>query len=119
MKIPRYGKLSARLRELGLSQTDLAYALRLSPGAISQRMQGTEGVYGLHRLRLSAGIHRRRRLQHRDPAGLLRDRKAWRFCRIRFRGTHRTGSGGSAQYHGRPRPNDGADQPAAPRRPRL
>ena len=40
MKIPRYGKLSARLRELGLSQTDLAYALRLSPGAISQRMQG-------------------------------------------------------------------------------
>lgn len=41
----------------------------------------TEGVYGLHRLRLSAGIHRRRRLQHRDPAGLLRDRKAWRFCR--------------------------------------
>ena len=29
MKIPRYGKLSARLRELGLSQTDLAYALRL------------------------------------------------------------------------------------------
>ena len=40
MKIPRYGKLSARLRDLGLSQTDLAYALRLSPGAISQRMQG-------------------------------------------------------------------------------
>ena len=40
MKMPRYGKLSARLRELGLSQTDLAYALRLSPGAISQRMQG-------------------------------------------------------------------------------
>ena len=40
MKIPRYGKLSARLRELGLSQTDLAYALCLSPGAISQRMQG-------------------------------------------------------------------------------
>lgn len=40
MKIPRYGKLSARLRELGLSQTDLAYALRLSPGAVSQRMSG-------------------------------------------------------------------------------
>ena len=40
MKIPRYGKLSARLRELGLSHTDLAYALCLSPGAISQRMQG-------------------------------------------------------------------------------
>ena len=35
MKIPRYGKLSARLRELGLSQNDLAYALRLSPGAIT------------------------------------------------------------------------------------
>ena len=45
MKIPRYGKLSARLRELGLSQTDLAYALRLSPGAISQRMQGTFMAY--------------------------------------------------------------------------
>ena len=40
MKIPHYGKLASRLRELGLSQTDLAYALRLSPGAISQRMQG-------------------------------------------------------------------------------
>lgn len=40
MKIPRYGKLSARLRELGLTQNDLAYALHLSPGPISQRMQG-------------------------------------------------------------------------------
>lgn len=51
--------------------------------------------------------------------GLLRDRKAWRFCRVCFRGTHRTGSGGSAQYHGRSRPNDGADQPAEPRCHRL
>lgn len=40
MKIPRYGKLSARLRELGLTQNDLAYALSLSPGPVSQRMQG-------------------------------------------------------------------------------
>lgn len=57
MKIPRYGKLSARLRELGLSQTDLAYALRLSPGAISQRMQGTgSGVTGRH-IDLCAGSH--------------------------------------------------------------
>lgn len=40
MKIPRYGKLSARLRELGLTQNDLAYALHLSPGPVSQRMQG-------------------------------------------------------------------------------
>ena len=40
MKIPRYGKLSARLRELGLTQNDLAYALNLSPGPVSQRMQG-------------------------------------------------------------------------------
>lgn len=38
MKIPRYGKLSARLRELGLTQNDLAYALNLSPGPVSQRM---------------------------------------------------------------------------------
>ena len=37
MKMPRYGKLSARLRELGLTQNDLAYALNLS---VSQRMQG-------------------------------------------------------------------------------
>ena len=35
-----YGKLSARLRELGLTQNDLAYALNLSPGPVSQRMQG-------------------------------------------------------------------------------
>ena len=40
MKMPRYGKLSARLRELGLTQNDLAYALNLSPGPVSQRMQG-------------------------------------------------------------------------------
>ena len=40
MKIPRYGKLSSRLRELGLTQNDLAYALNLSPGPVSQRMQG-------------------------------------------------------------------------------
>ena len=40
MKIPRYGKLSARLRELGLTQNDLAYAQNLSPGPVSQRMQG-------------------------------------------------------------------------------
>lgn len=40
MKIPRYGRLAARLRELGLSQGDLAYALGLSPAAVSQRMQG-------------------------------------------------------------------------------
>lgn len=41
MKMPRYGKLSARLRELGLTQNDLAYALNLSPGPVSQRMQAT------------------------------------------------------------------------------
>lgn len=40
MKMPRYGKLSARLRELGRTQNDLAYALNLSPGPVSQRMQG-------------------------------------------------------------------------------
>ena len=40
MKIPLYGKLSARLRELGLTQNDLAYAIHLSPGPVSQRMQG-------------------------------------------------------------------------------
>lgn len=40
MKIPRYRKLSSRLRELGLTQNDLAYALNLSPGPVSQRMQG-------------------------------------------------------------------------------
>ena len=40
MKMPRYGKLSARLRELGLTQNDLAYALNLSPGPVSQRMHG-------------------------------------------------------------------------------
>ena len=39
MKMPRYGKLSARLRELGLTQNDLAYALNLSPGPVSHRMQ--------------------------------------------------------------------------------
>ena len=40
MKIPRYGKLASRLRELGLTQNDLAYALHLSPVPVSQRMQG-------------------------------------------------------------------------------
>lgn len=65
MKIPRYGKLSARLRELGLSQTDLAYALRLSPGAVSQRMvlwsAGYSGlkknmVLKLSKLAMTAGM---------------------------------------------------------------
>lgn len=40
MRIPLYGRLAARLRELGLSQKDLAYALHLSPTAISLRMNG-------------------------------------------------------------------------------
>lgn len=40
MRIPLYGRLSSRLRELGLSQSDLAYALGLSPTAISLRMSG-------------------------------------------------------------------------------
>lgn len=41
MKMPRYGKLSARLRELGLTQNDLAYALNLSPGPVSQGCKAT------------------------------------------------------------------------------
>ena len=40
MRIPLYGRLASRLRELGLSQSDLAYALGLSPTAISLRMSG-------------------------------------------------------------------------------
>lgn len=41
MKIPRYGKLSARLRELGLTQNDLAYALSLSPARSAKGCKAT------------------------------------------------------------------------------
>lgn len=40
MRIPLYGHLAARLRELGLTQKDLGYALHLSSTAISLRMNG-------------------------------------------------------------------------------
>lgn len=40
MKIPRFCHLACRLRELGLNQTDLAYAMGLSHTAISNRMIG-------------------------------------------------------------------------------
>ena len=41
IKVPRYGRICGRLRELGFCQGDLAYALHLSGGAISKRMHGT------------------------------------------------------------------------------
>lgn len=40
MRIPLYGHLAARLRELGLTQKDLGFALHLSSTAISLRMNG-------------------------------------------------------------------------------